>query len=135
MLMIRTRMIWATVVGGLVAGLLDHMAAIASLVPQGISPLHINQYLASAVIGPKTAFAGGWVTAALGVVVQDSAPLTGFLAGRAALRLGAIPLPRTRTRMGVIQLLATRHRRRLFFFSGPGVLLARIMPRIPDPPI
>jgi hypothetical protein len=79
MLMIRTRMMWATVVGGLLAGLLDHMAAIASLVPQGISPLHINQYLASAVIGPSAAFAGGWVTAALGVGVQDS--LTTIMAG------------------------------------------------------
>lgn len=71
--------IWATVVGGLVTGTVDHLSAIASLVPQGTRPLQINQYLASAVIGPSAAFAGGWLTGALGVAVQDT--LTTIMAG------------------------------------------------------
>jgi len=70
------RKIWATVLGGVVAGTIDHVSAIASLVPQGISALHINQYLASAVIGPKAAFSGGWLTGALGVGVQQVLTVT-----------------------------------------------------------
>ncbi len=69
----------ATVLGGLAAGSLDHLAALASLVPHGVSATHIHQYLASAVVGPATAFAGGWATALLGLCVQLT--LTTVMAG------------------------------------------------------
>lgn len=73
------RKILATVLGGVVGGFLDHMSALASLVPHGTSALSINQYLASAVIGPTAAFAGGWATALLGLCVHFS--LTTLMAG------------------------------------------------------
>jgi uncharacterized membrane protein YagU involved in acid resistance len=73
------RKIWATVLGGAAAGFLDHMSALASLVPHGTSALSIHQYLASAVIGPTAAFAGGWATALFGLCVHFS--LTTLMAG------------------------------------------------------
>jgi hypothetical protein len=76
--MVRNK-IWASVVGGVVTGTVDHLSALASLVPQGHSAVQINQYLASAVIGPGAAFAGGWLTGAIGVGVQET--LTTIMAG------------------------------------------------------
>jgi len=73
------RKIWATVLGGATAGLLDILSAYASLAPRGISPLQINQFIAGAVIGPSTASAGGSTTALLGLGVHFS--LTTLMAG------------------------------------------------------
>jgi hypothetical protein len=57
----------AILIGGLVAGALDIVAAFAGYVPDGSTELGILQYIASAVIGPEQAFAGGWATGAMGL--------------------------------------------------------------------
>jgi hypothetical protein len=82
--------IWATVFGGAAAGLLDHMSALASLVPNGVSATHIQQYVASGVIGPTAAFAGGWMTSVLGLGVHFS--LTTLMAGTFVLAAGRFPI-------------------------------------------
>jgi len=84
------RKVWATVLGGTAAGLLDHMSALASLVPNGVSATHIQQYVASGVVGPAAAFAGGWLTSALGVCVHFS--LTTLMAGTFVLAAERFPV-------------------------------------------
>jgi hypothetical protein len=83
------RKVLATVLGGAVAGLLDHLSALASLVPNGISATHIQQYVASGLVGPTAAFAGGWVTSALGVGVHFL--LTTLMAGTFVLATQKFP--------------------------------------------
>lgn len=73
------RGLWATILGGAAAGLLDHTAALASQIPHGISATRMQQYVASAIIGPAAAFAGGWATSLLGLGVHFS--LTTLMAG------------------------------------------------------
>jgi uncharacterized membrane protein YagU involved in acid resistance len=52
---------------GLIAGVMDITAAFVTWAPQGVSPIRILQGIASGLLGAK-AFAGGWKTAALGLV-------------------------------------------------------------------
>jgi uncharacterized membrane protein YagU involved in acid resistance len=66
----------ATVLGGLAAGFLDEMAALAS---HSAPRIHMLQYQASGLIGPAAAFAGGWASALLGVGIHFS--LTTLMAG------------------------------------------------------
>jgi uncharacterized membrane protein YagU involved in acid resistance len=83
------RKIWAIVLGGAAAGFLDHMSALATYVPRGVSVLSIQQYQASAVIGPA-AFSGGWATAFLGLGVHFS--LTTLMAGIFVLAAQKFPV-------------------------------------------
>jgi hypothetical protein len=83
------RKIWAIVLGGLAAGFLDHMSALASFLPHGASALRMHQYLASGVIGPA-AFSGGWATALLGLGVHFS--LTTLMAGIFVLASQKFPI-------------------------------------------
>jgi uncharacterized membrane protein YagU involved in acid resistance len=84
------RKVWATILGGAAAGLFDHLSALASVVPHGITAMHVHQYLASAVIGPAAAFSGGWVTAVLGACVHFT--LTTLMAGIFVVAAGKFPI-------------------------------------------
>jgi hypothetical protein len=84
------RKIWATILGGAAAGFFDHMSALSALLPHGVSALRLHQYLASAVIGPTAAFAGGWVTAVLGICVHFT--LTTLMAGTFVLAAQKFPI-------------------------------------------
>ena len=52
---------------GLIAGAMDITAAFVTWAPQGVSPIRILQGIASGLLGAYS-FAGGWKTAALGLV-------------------------------------------------------------------
>ena len=52
---------------GLIAGAMDITAAFVTWAPQGVSPIRILQGIASGLLGAQS-FAGGWKTAALGLV-------------------------------------------------------------------
>lgn len=55
----------------LIAGTLDYGAALTNfLLAGGKDPIRIAWYIASALLGRDTAFAGGWVTAAIGIGVH-----------------------------------------------------------------
>jgi hypothetical protein len=69
------RKLWATLLGGAAAGLLDELSAFASLVPRGTPAVRIMQYQASGLIGPRS-ISGGSGTAALGLAVHFSLTLT-----------------------------------------------------------
>jgi uncharacterized membrane protein YagU involved in acid resistance len=84
------RKMLAILLGGAAAGALDHMSALASLVPNGATATHIQQYVASGVVGPAAAFSGGWVTSALGVGVHFS--LTTLMAGIFVIMAGRFPV-------------------------------------------
>lgn len=55
--------------GGLSAGILDFIGASVSNASRGVTPLRIAQSIASGLLG-RTAFDGGYKTAALGVVLH-----------------------------------------------------------------
>jgi hypothetical protein len=63
---------------GVVTGLVDQVASLASLVPYGATVTGILHYIASGAIG-TLAFKGGLMTALLGLIVQCS--LTTAMAG------------------------------------------------------
>jgi hypothetical protein len=65
------RKLWATLLGGATAGVLDELSACASLIPRGITATRIMQYQASGLIGSRS-FSGGSGTAALGLAVHFS---------------------------------------------------------------
>jgi hypothetical protein len=73
------KQLWATILGGLTAGFLDHVSALASAVTHGVSVTQAQQYVASGILGPTAAFAGGWMTSVLGLGVHFS--LTTAMAG------------------------------------------------------
>lgn len=66
----RIALIKATLVGGLVIGILDALDAIVAYrIALGLSPIAIYQFVASGALGPS-AFSGGLATALLGVAVH-----------------------------------------------------------------
>lgn len=67
----RSRMFAARTVllAGLVAGILDLVAAVIVNLPRGIEPLSILQSIASGLLGRDT-YSGGWSTAMLGVALH-----------------------------------------------------------------
>ena len=66
---LKTSALLAIFWAGLIAGAMDIAAAFVTWAPQGVSPIRILQGIASGLSGTK-AFAGGWKTAALGLVCQ-----------------------------------------------------------------
>ncbi len=61
----------AIAVAALVAGTCDYTAATTQfLLSGGKDPVRIAWYIASAVLGRDAAYAGGWLTAALGVALH-----------------------------------------------------------------
>jgi hypothetical protein len=66
----RPRLVATILAGGLLAGLLDGADAVVFYgLAAGTTPAQIFQYIASGLLGPK-AFAGGWHTVALGIVLH-----------------------------------------------------------------
>ena len=70
--------VWAALLGGIAAGLIDIVSAFASFAPGGVTPDSILRYVASGLIG-KAALEGGWATVILGLFVQVG--LTTIMAG------------------------------------------------------
>ncbi len=57
------------VLGGFIAGVLDFIAACVTNASRGVTPMRIGQSIASGVLG-RSAFNGGYKTAALGVLLH-----------------------------------------------------------------
>lgn len=55
--------------GGLVAGIMDFIAACVTNASRGVTPMRIGQSIASGLLG-RDAFSGGYKTAVLGVVLH-----------------------------------------------------------------
>lgn len=67
----RARAFEAIAYGGLTAGVLDGLAAVANAGLRGTSPVRVFQYIASGLLGPA-AFDGGFTTVLLGVLIHFS---------------------------------------------------------------
>ena len=64
-------LVCAIACASLIAGTLDYTAAITNfLLNGGKDPTRIAWYIASALLGRDAAFAGGWVTATLGICLH-----------------------------------------------------------------
>lgn len=64
-------LIGAIAVAALIAGTLDYTAAITKfLIDGGKEPIKIAWYIASSLLGRDTAYAGGYATAAFGILVH-----------------------------------------------------------------
>ena len=85
----------AIAVGGLVAGVLDILSAIVAYAPSGVTPKQVFQSVASGALG-KSAAAGGWPTAMLGLgfhfVIAFGAAAVFYLASRRLRFMTAHPV-------------------------------------------
>jgi hypothetical protein len=84
------KLILAALIGGIVAGALDIVSAFVSLVPHGATEIGILHYIASGVLGPEAANAGGAGTALLGLAVHFA--LTTAMAGVFVIAARFLPL-------------------------------------------
>lgn len=90
-----TRPLAAIAVGGLVAGVLDILSAIAAYAPDGVTPQQVLQSVARGAIG-RAAFEGGWPAAMLGLgfhfLIAFGAAAVYFLASRRLRFMTAHPV-------------------------------------------
>ena len=81
-------MLWALLIGGSIAGVLDILFAIVSAGYSGVSPTQVLHAVASGLLG-KAAFSGGMPVAALGLALHSCCRSGGPVCFSS--RLGACP--------------------------------------------